>query len=282
MNTHGLSNEVFREAFNAYGRWLISKTGSQRASLLINRHFKAFQEMNALWRSLPSYGQLLESFGARWMRRAELPMRWMQEECGMQVDEELKADLTELRRIDAIIASMPSDAGREILANYRKHLEAQPNKRPNSLRSVRMALRSAANLMLVSASPEDITVLPSSKSLNALLAQTPGEAASLSGFVSFLNSTYAVEIKFPKDNREAIRLRRHRFEIELKLLMREAAQGGDVSDRWPAVALGYFHGVPRVAKSQLVLTQDLDQEGMQVSLKGKDYWIPLPTKARLL
>lgn len=68
---------------------------------------------------------------------------------------------------------------------------------------------------------------------------------------------------------------------ELKSLMSEAASGVDVLDRWSAAALGYFHGVARISKKDMPLTNVPDQDGLLVSLKGKDYWIPLPTTAHI-
>ncbi|RMP28651.1 hypothetical protein ALQ25_200158 [Pseudomonas coronafaciens pv. atropurpurea] len=279
MNMEALNREVFREAYASYGEWLIKKIGPKRAALLINRHLESFIEMNAQWHRLPTYRQLLEIKGALWMRRAQLPMQWMTEEHAMQVDEGLKADLTEERRIEAIIASLSSDAGGKLLGEFRARLESKPNKRTNSLRSVRMALRSAANLLMVSEAAG--CTLPSSDSLRSLLTESPGVAASLTGFVSFLNASYDLSIEFPKDNRDAIKLRHHRFEQVLKSLMNEAANGVDVLDRWPAAALGYFHGVARASKRGMTLVSDPEKRGLVVGLKGKDYWIPLPSTARV-
>lgn len=279
MNVQALSRDVFREAYLAYGEWLINKIGPKRAALLINRHLKSFTEMNAQCTRLPTYQQLLEAKGALWIRRAQLPMQWMAEERGMQVDETLREEVTEVGRIEAIVASTSSGAGRKMLQAYRVHLESKPNKRANSLRSVRMAMRSAANLVLVSEAAG--RPLPSSESLRSLLAETPGVAASLASFISFLNASYELSIVFPKDNRDAIKLRRKRAEQVLKSLMGEAASGVDVLDRWPTAALGYFHGVAKVNKKSMVLTSDPEKNGLVVTLKDKEYWIPLPSTAQV-
>lgn len=279
MNVQALSRDVFREAYSEYGEWLIEKIGPKRAALLINRHLKSFVEMNAQWLVLPTYQQLLEVKGALWIRRAQLPMQWMVEERGMHVDEALKEDVTETHRIEAIVASMSSEDGQKLLRGYRVHLESKPNKRANSLRSVRMGMRSAANLVLVSEAAG--RPMPSSESLRSLLAETPGVAASLASFISFLNASYQLSIVFPKDNRDAIKLRRKRAELVLKSLMGEAASGVDVLDRWPAAALGYFHGVTKVSKKGIALTNDPEKNGLLVTLKGKEYWIPLPSTAQV-
>lgn len=276
INTAALSNDTYCQVYAAYGDWLLKKIGEKRAALLINRHLKSFMEMNSRWPELPSYRELVESFGAQWIRRAQLPVQWMIEAKGLRIDHEFKAEHTELHRIETIISSMVSDAGRTLLADYRNHLESKPNKRRNSSRSVRMALRSAANLLLAGAAAGQ--ALPSSLSLRSLLAETPGIAASLKSFVTYLNARYSLDLEYPKDNRDAIKLRRHRFELEIKALMREAALGNDVLDRWPAAALGYFHGVTRFRKADTTFTQDAEQAGMVVSLLGKEYWIPVPPR----
>lgn len=274
INTAALSNETYRLAFTLYGEWLFKKAGCKRAALMINRHMNSFMEMSVRWAELPTYPQLIESFGALWIRRAQLPVQWMIEAKGLHVDQELRAEHTELRRIDSITSSMTSDVARTILVAYRKHLESTPNKRRNSLRSIRMALRSAGNLLLTSAAAGQ--ALPSSSSLRSLLAETPGIAASLKSFVSYLNGHYSLGLVFPEDNRDAIKLRRHRSELEVRALMREATQGIDVLDRWPAAALRYFHSVTRFRKADVTFTPDAEQRGMLVSLRGEEYWIPMP------
>lgn len=279
MNVQALSRDVFREAYLAYGEWLINKIGPKRAALLINPHLQSFMEMNTQWLGLPTYQQLLEAKGALWIRRAQLPFRWLTEERGMRIDETLKEDITETRRIEAIVASVASEIGQKVLQAYRVRLESKPNKRANSLRSVRMAMRSAANLVLVSEAAG--RAMPSSESLRSLLAETPGVAASLASFISFLNTSFELSIEFPKDNRDAIKLRRKRSEQVLKSLMSEAANGVDVLDRWPAAALGYFHGVARVGTKGIALTSDPERDGLFVTLKNKEYWIPLPSTAQV-
>lgn len=274
INIEALSHDGFREAYAEYGAWLLARAGPARAALLINRHLESFREMNALWRKLPTYQELLEAKGALWIRRAKLPVQWMIEERAMQIDAALKTELTETRRIEGILASVPSETGRKLLENYRLHLESKPNRRVNSLRSVRMALRSGANLVLASEAAG--YPVPTSHSLRSLLAETPGVAASLSSFVSFLNKFYGASIEFPEDNRDAIMRRRTRFERDLRMLMGEAVAGKDVLDRWQVAALGYFHGVAKVHKKEMPLMTFPDQDGLLVKLRGQDYWIPLP------
>lgn len=277
INIEALTHDGFREAYTEYGAWLLDRAGPVRAALLINRHLDSFWEMDALWLRLPTYQELLKAKGALWIRRAKLPVQWMIETRGMQVDAALKAELTETRRIEAILASVPSETGRNLLENYRLHLESKPHRRANSQRSVRMALRSGANLVLASVAAGN--VVPTSHSLRSLLAEKPGIAASLSSFVSFLNKFHGAAIEFPKDNRNAIMCRRSRFERELRLLMGEAAAGKNVLERWQVAALGYFHGVARVHKKDMPLMTIPDQEGLLIKLRDQDYWIPLPLGA---
>lgn len=274
INIEALTHEGFREAYAQYGAWLLDRVGPARAALVINRHLESFLEMNALWCRLPTYQELLEAKGALWMRRAKLPMQWMTEERAMQVDAVLKAELTERRRIESILASVSSGIGRSLLVKYRAHLETKSFRRANSLRSVRMALRSAANLVLVSEVAGNSS--PTSHSLKSLLAETPGVAASLSSFVSFLNKFHGLAIEFPEDNRDAIMRRRTRFEGDLRLLMEEAAAGADVLERWQVAALGYFHGVANIRKKDIPMMTLPDQDGLVVKLRGQEYWIPLP------
>lgn len=75
---------------------------------------------------IPTYPDLLAHFTAEGLRRVRLPMRWLGETARVHIDPQQREDASDRRRIDAIIASIPSEtsASRVLLA-YEKALQAR-------------------------------------------------------------------------------------------------------------------------------------------------------------
>jgi hypothetical protein len=270
MNTEGFSSHVYRQEFSNYGAWLNEQVRAKEAALLINKHMLFFVEMAERWLSLPTYEQLLHAFGADWLRRAKYPVQWMIKRHGIAVDEPLKKLSVERRRIDAILASVRPGLSQTILSNYHEFLVARTAEKGTSLVSVRSSLRSAANLLAQSSRSN---ALPSTKSLRELLVNTPGLAASVTGFVTYLNTTYSLSIKFPKHS-EVQKLRQMKMEQTVLALAKEARAGADVMSRWIPAALSFFHGVSRTKQSRV--TVQADDHGLRIKVGESEYWIPSP------
>lgn len=271
MNSQGFSNPLYREQFTTYGEWLIEHVTAKEAALLINKHMVFFVEMAEKWACLPTYEQLLNTFGANWLRRAKYPTRWMVERHGLAIDNTLKQHSTERRRIDKILESAAQGLPQEMLYGYHGFLVARYAERDTSLVSVRAALRSAANLLSHTTTE---TSMPSSKTLRQLLVRTPGIAASVTGFVTYLNETYSLSIKFPNRS-EMQKLNRLKHEKNIVALANQARGGEDILEQWIPAALGYFHGVTRLKQSDLVFREEV--HGLLVTVSGNEYWIPSPT-----
>lgn len=274
LNLEGLTNSALRDAFAQYSSWLISKTDPVRAAQFINKHWLFFEAIDKRWDELPRYEQLLDAFGVAGMARYRLPMRWLVERCALKIDETLKTNVTERGRIDAIISEVPTGRLQQLLRDYEVHLCSSSGRRSNSLRSVRMAMRSAANL--INCTSPSGTSLPTSATLKKLLDRTPGVAASLKGFVSFLNSRHGLRIDFPKDDRGARSFKRRQYEQRLRTMFTAASNGEDVLGEWPSIAVAYFHSIPRPKPSEMVISFSLDRRSIVVTIAGQDYWIPSP------
>lgn len=266
-----LSNLHYQEEFLAYGGWLIGQVGAKETALLIHKHIVFFVQMEERWDILPSYEQLLSTFGADWLRRGRYPVKWLNECRGLEIDETLKQRATEQRRIDEILMLVEPGLPLEMLAGYHDILRARAAAQAITLSSIRIALRSAANLLIHSSAHGS---KPSSKRLRELLVGRPGLAASLKGFITFLNDTYRLAIQFPKQI-ETQKLKRKKQEQMIIMLASQAREGQDVFKQWVPAALKYFHGVSRLRQSDLTVRDDV--EGLLVNAGGTEYWIPSPT-----
>lgn len=266
-----LSSLLYQEEFYAYGVWLIGQVGDKEAALLVHKHMAFFVQMEERWDFLPGYEQMLSTFGADWLRRAKYPVRWLIASHGLVIDETLKQRATEQRRINEILTSVGPGLPLQMLAGYRDVLLTRAAAQTTTLRSSRIALRSAANLLIHSTAHGS---KPSSKRLRELLVRTPGLAASLKGFVTFLNESYNLSIQLPNYS-ETQKLKRKKQEQMIITLASQAREGEDVSKQWVPAALRYFHGVSRARQSDLSVRDDV--EGLLVTADGTEYWIPSPT-----
>jgi hypothetical protein len=267
-------------AFQEYGDWLLMKVGPAKAAMTIHRYLPFFIEMGKAWKAVPSYADLLKHFGAEGLRRVRLPMKWLAETRGVIPDAQAREEDSEQRRIDAIMASIPHGtlAGQTLHA-YRDELMKKVAAGGTSIRSVRLALRPAASLLLASdASGHD---LPNQAVLDRYLIDAPGQTAALTGFANYLNRQYSLGLIPMVNERRVKAARKGRLEAEMMELMREAKATGveGVQRKWVSVALKYFHGLPRTVGTSVRDDQvAIEGGGLSVSFNGQKYWIPRLTR----
>lgn len=275
LDEAGLSSSTFVQLFRAFGMWLLEHVPAQKAALTIHGYFPFFYEMEKRWGRVPSYSQLLIHFTADGLRRVRLPMRWLSETAQVVVDAQEREDASELRRIAVIVASLPSrtPAGR-VLAEYNRELQSKVAAGRVSNRTVRLALRPAASLL--AACEDNGFQLPGQAALDRYLMNAPGQKASITGFVSFLNSEHAANLVIRVDEKKTLLMRRRLLEAELVALLEGGLRDEEFKTEWISISLAYFHGLPRrIGKGRQGISISADAEGnFCVVLKGKTYWFP--------
>lgn len=275
LDEAGLSSLQFVQLFRAFGMWLLEQVPAQKAALTIHGYFPFFYEMEKRWGEIPLYSELLNYFTAEGLRRVRLPMRWMSETGQVVVDAQEREDASDLRRIAAIVASLPSEtpAG-QVLAAYSRELQLKVAADRVSIRTVRLALRPAASLL--AASEGNGFQLPEQAALDRYLLNAPGQKASITGFVSYLNSQHAANLVIRVDEQKTLLLRRRRLEAELVTLLEGERRDEEFKSEWISISLAYFHGLPRrVGKGLKGMSVSTDAEGnFSVVWDGKTYWFP--------
>lgn len=275
LDEAGLSSSKFVQLFRAFGVWLLDRVPAQKAALTIHGYFPFFYEMEKRWGEIPSYSQLLIHFTAEGLRRVRLPMRWLSETAQVVVDAQEREDASDLRRTVVIVESLPSEtpAGR-VLAAYNRELQSKVAAGRASIRTVRLALRPAASLL--AACEENGFQLPEQAALDRYLLNAPGQKASITGFVSFMNSQHAANLVIRVDKQKTLLLRRKRLEAELVTLLEGERRDEAFKTEWISISLAYFHGLPRrFGKGLKGMPISVDAEGnFSVVLKGTTYWFP--------
>lgn len=273
MDQTALSNASVAAEFGRFGAWLIGTVGPQKAALRIHSYLSFFVNAERSWKRIPGYEELLSHFGAEGLRRIRLPMRWLKETRGLEADPTLQQAHSERRRIEGIVASVPpATQSRHALEAYRMELMQKLTGKRASLRSIRLALRPAASLLVLADATGDL--LPSQAALDRYLTDAPGQKAAVTGFVNFLRRRYGIELQVRADSARVANARRKELERTLVKLARLPHDTDGLLMRWIATALEYFHGLRPQKKDLRSLSFRSQDNGIAIDIRGKTLWIP--------
>lgn len=255
--------------------WLVEQVPAQKAALTIHGYFPFFYEMEKRWGKVPSYAQLLHHFTAEGLRRVRLPMHWLSATLQVVVDAQEREDASDLRRIAAIVASLPvGTPAAQVLVAYNSELQSRVAGGRVSIRSARLALRPAASLLATC--DKSGFQLPGQDALDRYLLNAPGQKASISGFVSFLNSRHATNLIVRVDYQKMRSMRRTQLEAEMVKLLEHGQRDDAFEAEWISISLAYFHDLPRrVGKKSKKFSLSTDADGnFSVLLNGNTYFVP--------
>lgn len=270
------SAPVMAEHFRVFGEWIGKEVGWHKAAITLHRYLPFFLDIEKQWKTIPEYALLLKQFGTLRLRRVLLPMRWMQEVGLVVSDAVAKEEDSDQRRIAATLDRVGKDTReRAILDGYCNGLMADLKDEKTTLRSIRLAMTPAANLLLKGR--EMGVTPPDQKVLDTYLEKTPGQRAAASGFVCYLRDKYGVEIYLPKASAGAEKNRRKKLEAELIKLMREGDQSNEYRHKLLATAMSFFHGLPKrviTGDASESVAPSPDGVGVVLTQNGNEYWLP--------
>lgn len=277
MDVEAFSSSRMREEFQRFGEWLPSRTSYKKAACSINRYLLFFQEIESQCPCSPSYVDLLAHFGAETLRCMRLPMAWFICSRGIVVDVQAREMDSERRRIAALLASCDDGQRSDALNGYYCLLMGRMRTGQTSLRSVRLALSTAARLLTDVC--QDKGELPDTIDISQFLKRAPGRMASLTGFIHYLNLRFGMEIDIQHLQHKAKLFGKRNLENELFDLLRRSCTGEDVTERWVLVGLRYFYRLARHNMTGMTVHPDASGEGIQVSIEHRSYWLPSPHDA---
>lgn len=276
INVKGFSSDEIPKLFREYGGWLLKTYGSNKASVVVNRHYKFFQNLDVIWQEVPPYDTLLAHYNPEGLRHYRTPMRFLTETGYIQVDTDVKERASLLLQIGRMMGSFSASKKiNSVLNQYHARLILLAQKDDLSLRSVKSYLKAAIGLL------ERVGSWPVEQShVDAYLSKVPGQRASLAKFVGYLREDCGMEgLAIPPVSKLLKnRSRSGTPEAEKKLLALISGKKSKVSyeDRNVLVAaLHYYHGLlpSQVRKySDLVLKEK--NGGFCVCIGGGEYWLP--------
>lgn len=269
---------AMRDAFGEFGCWLESEVGAHKAALTVHRYLLFFTVIETRWNRIPAYPLLLGHFGAEGLRRVRLPMRWLREARGIEPDTEAREADSERRRIEAWGDAIPSGSrAAKMFADYQRALMSKLDAGRTSLRSIRLALRPAASLLL--AADPNGRVLPDQRTIDHYLLAVPGQRATATGFIRFLSLNGAPALVARVDHKKTRRARGHALEREIMQMARHPEEGKAFQQRWIAAGVAYFHGVKLSKRKLRDAVAVHEGNGLQVEVGGARYFLPNPMTA---
>lgn len=268
------ASDQTKQDFEDFAHWLSAHRGAHYAALNMKRYLSFFEEVGALWPEFPSYENLVDHFGAERLRRVRTVIRWLNESSRIAIDATVRERVSDRRRINRSLTFFSSGTGHEALVGYSAELEQRLADGLLQIRSVRLAISSAVQLLYV-ANPHGHK-LPSQESLRRLLLRRPGLYASLQGFVGYLNRRYGVNLRGRFDPHWLKKASRNVGERRLMGLYAHAEDSEKFDRRWIREALRFFHGVRRIRAREIDYRPEPNgtQPGFNVTINNQEFWVP--------
>lgn len=277
QNQAAFASEEMRQIFNSYTKWLAGICGTKKAAVVLNRHMPFFLEIDERWGDIPSFPELLAYFGAATLRKNFLPFRWLSEEGLVELDEQLKKEDAEWRRIRMMLNKFgPKTKERIYIDSYHKVLQQKFNSGLTSPSSIRLALSPAIALLSHTSSKQ---IYPLSQGmLDDYLSKSPGQRAALSGFICHIRDSFNLKLELPQPNRQAsLSIKKRKLENQMLELMSCISDVPNFREAWVMTCLAYFHDVPKKISAQFLSVVIETKEGFTVQIDGRTLWMPLPS-----
>ena len=277
QNHNAFESIYLKQQYESYTDWLEKKVGSHKAALYINKHTHFFMKTEIDWnKSVPTSKKLLARLRSSGLRKFELVMQWLKEVHDIKIDMDNKKSCSERDQMEKLVQSIlqPSLAY-DVVLEYKNKLEEKIKRGDTSIRSARLALKPAVALML--SMGQESTQLPNLEHIKAYLADYSGQAAALTGFISFLNENYGTSIDYLglKKSNFLMTKRKQKLENKIIALTQTDLSNNKAITSWVRNGLRYFHQLLYIdalkIKAEMITETD---DGFTVVFKGQSYWLP--------
>jgi len=251
--------------------WLVDASGLKKSTSAVYRYHKFFLEIEGIMFAPITYEMLLSKYGAEGLRRWIMPVRFLSEHFGLDINENEKLVDSEHRRVVNLMKRLPDASQvKRILDAYYQFLLGKVDKGETTIKSVRLALTPAVDLLKAIGVDDS----PTQYQLNIYLRKKPGQRAAISGFVSFMKSQYQVDWELPKKATKSKIYARQEAELKLVRLLRNPKSNPTYRQRLLMAQLRYFHGLDIKSKDVRLELKENDNKDKYVEYSGKRYWLP--------
>jgi hypothetical protein len=281
-------NSQFSELFKQFSDWLTKRRGTQFTSIhIINyvEYFQAIERLKIQLKHIPTYIELVSHFTVATTRKYLSVTLFFNDIKMIEIDRIVKEEFSNLDMINRYLITFNKNTlYQQYLMQYHKVLISKLKNNKTSIRSVRLALSPAVNF-LKCCKQSNIEV-PNDALLYAFLWATPGQTASITGFISFLNKSYNLTLKSPKmvililskDNHSKKQLQQ-----SLIQLLRKSKLTSEQKQLLFKLSICYFHGIkiPQHMKFTNRLLNAARLNGGYLKMCYESFYMPLLIIKRL-
>ncbi|WP_460858817.1 hypothetical protein [Rheinheimera gaetbuli] len=272
------STAVFRALFAKFSQWLASNKGILVASIQANKYAPLLQKIENRWGGIPSYRELVSHFSIAYLRRFKRLLDWLSEQKQLKTDAEVKAWDSETRIIENQISrSNLNETSELICRKYLTSLMQQVSTEDLKIRTARLYMCAAIGFSKVADRNHDQGLNQSA--LVKYLKSAPGQKASITRFVNYLNQEVQTNLHLPIIGRtNSVRNKREKKIAEkmYKLLLKGTETGTDLNLEWAVLSLQLFHRLSVKDSNYLIKnsTCQAKQDGYEFNIHNQAFWVP--------
>lgn len=235
------------DVYIQFGDWLKQRRGVLFAATHINIYLPYFSKLDALSEAIgraPTYTEVVGSLSVAQTRSNLLPTLFLDSEGIIGIDKKVQEEYSNIDMITRYLERFEEGTwAQKAIDGYFKYLKIK-TKNKSSVRSMRLALGTAANLLSYMECLHEHIV--STASLHGYLWKYPGQTSSITGFVNFIKREFHRKVEMPLwKYPQLLAPKQSRMHLKQQLidLLRESADNEDYKSRLVRTAISYLHGV---------------------------------------
>lgn len=271
LSSYLFNSKKVKEEYLDFNSWLALNFENNIASMRANKYLDFFIKCDDLWGRIPEYEKLINIFKPYGLRKNLVVIKWLCASGKLHINEMVKLEVSELSRIDNLLNKFDNHIP-ICLNKYYLYLQEKLKDKKIVLRTVRLALQPAVEIMLKNNLKNDEII--NQKQINNFLAIKKGQKNTISGFITFINESYSLELKcLIKGNRKSNLKRKRYLEKELFELNKFSELSTKNKVRWILLATEYFHNITLKNKKYYY---EFEGDFLVINYNFESYTIPFP------
>lgn len=263
-----------------FADWLKQRRGVLFAAIHLNRYFPYISKLDELAERLgqiPVYSEVVAELTVATTRTNLLATLFLDQKKIILIDRKVQEEYSNIDMITRYCERFEEGTwAQKVIDGYLFKLESKSAK--TSIRSVRLAIGTAANLLSYSECLEEYKV--NTNVLHGYLWKYPGQRSSITGFVNHLNRQYHLNLEMPVWKRpELLSPQKGRMQLKKLLidLLRSPMQSCEYLNRLIKIAIAYLHGVeiPKNVCLKLEDMKQMDHANDFIRLAGREFYLPV-------
>lgn len=271
---------IVADLYVSYGEWLSKRCGPAKASRQILLDRNVFGFLDDCYRqtsTFPKYERYRKELCVNQNRQNILAKKFLIEKGVFNTTpagSELVGDKNTIRRV---IQTQQTEASAHsaYLLGYYRNLLGRYRKRLSSVRSVRLALTPASELLLLARKQGREQV--DQELVNQYLWLHLGQRAALTGFINYLRSHHKIEVVIPSKQYFVLSQSTETRKHSRAQLIEYCRNDGKLSAKYIQLAFPFYHRVnlpPELRKLDLCSHCKTSSKMLSLRIAQQVYWLP--------